>query len=215
MARVLFMTYEHEALHAETLLYMLIQSPTTRPPTTVAVPQWDIPAKRWNEEKAQNKVLTIEAGEISVGHHDLEGEDELFPGQHGWDEHEFGWDIEHPKLVAKVARFKIDSLPVSNHDYKAFLKATGITFAADNLPASWVEQDGEWMVRTLYGPVGFDVAGLWPLAASKNELDAYAQSRGGRMPTELELRTLWEHPEGPRQAGELANVGFKAWHPIP
>jgi len=115
----------------------------------------------------------------------------------------------------QVNAFKVDSLPVTNKDYLAFLHASGVQMTADKLPVSWVEVDGEWLVRTLYGPVDFDVAGDWPLIACKQELDEYAKSRGGRLPTEAELRLLWEQPEGPRPAAETANVGVKNWHPVP
>ena len=86
---------------------------------------------------------------------------------------------------------------------------------AEALPASWRIVNGDIMVRTLYGPVSFAIAGRWPLMASKNELDAYAKSKGGRMPSEPELRRLWESAEGPRPDGITANIGFKNWHPVP
>ena len=153
-------------------------------------------------------MLSISGGNIALGHHDLEGEDERYPTSHGWEDHSFGWDNEHPAFITSVKPFKVDSLPITNNDYRDFI-------GSREIPASWVEVDGEVKIRTLYGSVGFDVAGLWPLMASKIEIDAYAKSKGGRLPTEPELRLLWEHPEGPRPASELANVGVKNWHPIP
>lgn len=212
------MTYEHEAMHAETLLYMLAQSPLTRAPSAVSAPQWGALARRWNEEARgmPNKVLNIPAGTVEIGHDDLEAEDAKFPGPQGWETHELGWDIEHPKIAVKVDSFKVDSLPISNEEYLAFLKSTSTDFEdVDAFPASWQKVDGEWQVRTLYGPVSFEVAGKWPLMASKNEIDSFAKSKGGRLPTEAELRLLWESEEGPRPAGQLANVGFKNWHVVP
>ena len=209
IGRVLFMTYEHEAMHAETLLYMLFQSKSTRPPTAVATPQWDVLAKRWACEAVSNKVLSIQGGIVHLGHHDLESEDANHATKEGWETHEFGWDNEHPAISRPAKDFKVDSLPITNNDYKSFLGDSG------DIPASWIEVDGKLMVRTLYGPVDFDVAGLWPLMASKLEIDAFAESKGGRLPTEAELKMLWEHPEGPRPAGELANVGVRNWHPVP
>ena len=85
----------------------------------------------------------------------------------------------------------------------------------DALPASWQQVDGEWKVRSLAGPLDFDIAGQWPLMASKIEIDAFARWKGGRLPTEAELRLLWENEQGPRPSGIGANVGFKNWHPIP
>lgn len=209
------MTYEHEAMHAETLLYMLLQSPDTLPPTAVAFPQWEALAKRWNAEYVPNKIISIAGGPITLGHDDVENDDGKYPKPEDWENHEFGWDNENPRITRQVAAFKIDSLPISNAEYRAFLEAKGVALDKNTAPAGWIQVDGEWKVRTLYGAVGFDVAGKWPVTASKLELDTYATSKGGRLPTEEELRLFWEHPEGARVAGEMANVGVKGWHPIP
>lgn len=210
------MTFEHEAMHAETLLYMLAQSPLTRPPSTIATPQWEILAEKWNREAIPNKILEIKGGTIEIGHRDLESEDVDHPTAESWKDHEFGWDNEHPRVAVQVKPFKVDSLPISNNDYLAYLKYIKADLnKVDELPASWVQVDGEWKVRSFYGPVGFEIAGRWPLMASKVEIDAYAKSKGGRMPTEAELRMLWASEEGPKPDGGLANIGFKNWHPIP
>jgi hypothetical protein len=217
IGRVLFMTFEHEAMHAETLLYMLQQSPLTRAPTAVAQPQWASLAKRWARESTPNKVLTIEGGAIELGHDDLEADDAKFTNG-DWADHEFGWDNEHPRITTQVKRFQVDSLPISNQDYLEYVNHKGIDLAnapQESLPASWVKVDGEWRVRSLYGPVSFDVAGGWPLMASRNEIKDFAASKGGRLPTEPELRMLWKSDDGPRPAGKLANIGFENWHPIP
>ena len=208
------MTYEHEIMHAETLLYMLAQSDLTRPPTAVATPEWDILAKQWSRAD-ENKVLHIPAGTVVLGHDDLEAEDAKYPTVKGWEDHEFGWDCEHPSVPTQVGSFNVDSLVVTNDDYLAYLESIKTDFTSNNLPASWVRVDGRWKVRSLYGPLGFEIAGKWPLMASKLELEAYAKSKGGRLPTEAELRLLWENENGPRPSGPTANVGFKNWHPIP
>lgn len=218
VGRMLFMTYEHEAMHAETLLYMLVQSPLTRAPSAVALPEWPSLATRWNQEAAKNpnKVLFIPGGKVQIGHHDLEAEDAQYPDEKGWEKHEFGWDIEHPNVTTEVRDFKVDSLVVTNDDYLSYLQSTGADLDDVNaLPASWVRDQGEWKVRSLYGPLSFDIAGKWPLMASKLEIEAFAKWKGGRLPTEAELRLLWEHEQGPRPDGLLANVGFKHWHPVP
>lgn len=219
--RVLFMGFEHEAMHAETLLYMLAQSPLTRTPTAVKEPQWELLREKWDAAKVENKVLIVKAGEILMGHNDAEKDDEECQIGEFWADHEFGWDNEHPHISQQVKTFKVDALPVSNNDYLSFLSSTG---AFDNLkcetaPASWVNTSQtdtpEWKIRTFYGPVGFDVGGNWPLMASKLELDDFAKWKGGRLPTEAELRKLWESEEGPRVNGTVNNVGVKNWHPVP
>lgn len=205
-------------MHAETLLYMLIQSPLTRPPTAVSAPDWATLAKHWAKEAAvhPNTILTIDDGMVEIGHDDMEADDAKFTDHQGWADHELGWDNEHPKIATHVKGFKVDSLVISNNDYLAYLRDNGVDMSkVEAVPASWQLVDGVWKVRTLYGPVDFDMAGLWPLMASKLEIEAYAKSKGGRLPTEPELRRLWESEQGPRPAGRLANIGFKNWHPIP
>lgn len=216
-ARTLFMTYEHEAMHAETLLYMLIQSSSTRAPHCLAAPQWDILAKRWASEEAYNlnEVLSIPAGSVDIGHNDVEDDDDKYVDSANFETHEFGWDLENPRINVQVKAFKIDALPISNAEYLNFAKAINLTLTKDAAPASWVEEKGEWKVRTLYGPVGFEVAGRWPLQASKNELEAYAAWKGGRLPSEPELRAFWVHEDGARPSGPRANTGLQNWHPIP
>ncbi|ODN79544.1 hypothetical protein L202_03501 [Cryptococcus amylolentus CBS 6039] len=220
--RVLFMGFEHEAMHAETLLYMLAQSPITRAPTAVKAPEWEILAKQWKSEKAENKILSISAGDVVMGHDDAEADDAKYPTTDGWENHEFGWDNEHPHVIQHVKAFKADSLPVTNNDYLAFLTATGALdgLSDENAPAMWtnVSEQGaspEWHIKSFYGPVSFEVGGDWPMMGSKLELEAFAKYKGGRLPTEGELRRLWESEEGPRVAGTVNNIGAQNWHPVP
>ena len=56
------------------------------------------------------------------------------------------------------------------------------------------------------------VAKNWPFIGSYDELHAFAKSKGGRLPTEPELRLYADLHEGEI---EERNVGFKNWHPIP
>jgi len=215
MGRVLWMTHAHQALHAETLLYMLIQSDKTRKPTIHSHPQWDVLSEKWKANMSENKVLELSGGNVVLGHDDLEEEDGVFKNEKGWENHEFGWDNEHPKHTQVVRPFKIDTLPITNIEYLDYLKSKH-TLSQDNIPASWkMVAEEEPKVRTLYGPVAMSVAGHWPLMASKVEIEGYCKSKGGRLPTEPELKSLWESEEGPKPNGQLSNIGFRNWHPIP
>lgn len=216
-ARSIFMAYEHEAMHAETLLYMLLQSPLTLPPGPE--PDWAVLSRHWAEAAAKEQksgakaIIDVPATEVTLGHDDPESEDSksLDPNQ------EFGWDCEHPSHVERVAAFKADALPITNKEYLAYLEKTGrlADLNATTAPASWVRDGDEWAVRTVYGPVAMEYAGAWPLMASRDEIAAFAEWKGGRLPTEAELRALWESPDGPRPTGLKANTGFKNWHPVP
>lgn len=212
MGRVLFMVFEHEAMHAETLLYMLLQSSLSLPPPGFSTPQWSSLSEQWNAEFSPSKLITFtEPTTVILGHDDKESDDHLFESDE-WRTHEFGWDCEHGKQTVVVKPFKIESLPVTNLEYLSYMKSNQITA----IPASWVSSDGtSYFIRTLYSSVPFSIGQHWPLMASGEMLEAYAKWKGGRLPSEAELITLWKSDDGPRPAGREANVGSKRWHPVP
>jgi hypothetical protein len=224
-ARVLFMTYEHEAQHAETLLYMLAQSLDTEVPGPT--PEWETLARVWEGEKVENKVLEVKGRKIVLGHDDVEQKDDETKGE-DWSSHEFGWDEESPSYPVEVKVFKVDALPITNQEYLDYLNSSSSSSAPSPssdvtggekkvLPASWIKVEGTDipMIRSFYGPLPFHIAKDWPLMASKLQIEAFAAYKGGRLPSEAELRALWESDDGPRVDGEDSNIGFRNWHPIP
>lgn len=58
-----------------------------------------------------------------------------------------------------------------------------------------------------------DIAQHWPVMAPYDTLSKYATIKGGRLPTEAELRLFYDKFELAYDAG--ANVGFRTWHPVP
>ena len=68
-------------------------------------------------------------------------------------------------------------------------------------------------VRTLYGPVPLEIAAHWPIVTSYDNLSIYATAKGGRLPTEPELRLFYDKFDSGYAGG--ANVGFRNWHPVP
>lgn len=68
-------------------------------------------------------------------------------------------------------------------------------------------------VRTLYGPVPMKIAHDWPIMTSCDNLSTYARVKGGRLPTEPELRLFLDKFTCGYEGG--ANIGFRNWHPIP
>ncbi|THH27007.1 hypothetical protein EUX98_g7189 [Antrodiella citrinella] len=210
IARVLFMTFEHEALHAETLLYMLLQRAGTGtiPPSGFAPPMWSILADAWDAaQQPAEATVTLGPTTIELGHDD----DEVDDASTDVDGHEFGWDNEHPKRQVDVGEFTIEWRPVTNGEFYNFWKGEGKSKV--QFPASWIEVDGEVRVRTLYGPVHMKIAKQWPVVASYDSLSTYASVKGGRIPTEPELRLFYDKFDCGYEGG--ANVGFKNWHPIP
>lgn len=53
----------------------------------------------------------------------------------------------------------------------------------------------------------------WPVLTSYDDLAAFASSKGGRIPTEPELRLFLDKYQISYEEG--ANVGFRNWHPMP
>ncbi|KAI0252125.1 C-type lectin protein [Lactifluus subvellereus] len=211
VARVLFITLEHEAWHTETLLYMLIQrTGTGTVPSSVggfATPCWESLAETWDATPPPiNTTVTLGPTTVEPGHDDYEAHDASLDVR----DHEFGWDNEHPRRKVDVGEFRIEWRPVTNGEFYEFWKA-----AKGNvpMPKSWVMNDSNVMVRTLYGLVPMKIAHLWPVVTDYNSLSAYATDRGGRLPTEAELRLFFDKFEISYEEGR--NVGFRNWHPIP
>ncbi|KAG9315838.1 histidine-specific methyltransferase [Chiua virens] len=192
IGRVLFMTYEHEALHIETLLYMLLQraGSGTIPPPDFTPPPWESLLAFWNATpKPSSPTTVIEATTVTLGVDDIEAEDALRPLD--LKGHIFGWDNESPSR-----------------------RYTGVGKDKVQLPASWVENDiGEIEVRTFYGSVPMTTAWDWPVLTSYDNLSIYASVQGGRLPTEQELRVFMDKFECGYEGG--ANIGFRNWHPVP
>ncbi|KAJ7780841.1 DUF323 domain-containing protein [Mycena maculata] len=213
VGRVLFMTFEHEALHAETLLYMLLQraGSGTLPPPGFAPPPWESLAETWNSApEPVSSSVTLGPTTVTLGHDDNEAEDEVPEIATDVAGHEFGWDNEHPKREVHVDEFRIEWRPVTNGQFfKYYIGQDG----AVPIPASWVELDGKMHVRTLYGPIPIKIAQNWPVMTSYSNLSKYATVQGGRLPTESELRVFLEKFEAGYEGG--ANLGFRNWHPIP
>ncbi|KAG8859914.1 hypothetical protein FRB91_005784 [Serendipita sp. 411] len=218
--RVLWMTYEHEAFHVETLLYMLLQkagdSDGTRPPPGVPIPDWLALSRRWSrrlqEEKQLDSRVVLGPADVWLGHDDSEERDMDATLPEGV-QHEFGWDNEHPKRKVHVGKFTVERRPVTNGEYYNFWTGQNLK----TMPASWVKRDANVMVCTLFGPVSLSVAADWPLMASYEELDSFARAKGGRIPTEAELRLFMDdqNSRGIVNGYNNAGWGYQRWWPEP
>ncbi|KAL1723779.1 C-type lectin protein [Schizophyllum commune] len=233
IARTLSYTLEHEGFHVETLLYMLIQraGTGTLPPPGFTPPPWDFLKAQWDAMPAPaTPTAKLGPATITLGHDDSEGEDFLRQyaekdGQNAEDKsaqekglytedeivnHEFGWDNESPARATHVGAFRAEWRPVTNGEFEAYWRKSD---GKVPMPKSWVEEEGEVKVRTMYGPVAFDIARHWPVLTAYDDLAAYAASKGGRLPTEPELRLFLDMYDFGHAGG--ANVGFRNWHPVP
>ncbi|MCO5590102.1 hypothetical protein L7F22_044071 [Adiantum nelumboides] len=231
IARLFWLTLEHKALHLETLLYMLIQSPNTQPPKGFIAPDWQLLARHWDEadlrqggEKARERMLNFKPDTVILGHDDDDTLDFDYVAHRPTDDvtdlnaqlgyPEFGWDNENPRREVKTDAFSIMAAPINNEQYLHFLEET----KSDDYPSSWIVEGSQVkpQVRTFYGPVAMNIARLWPCQASGTQLENYAKWKGGRLPTQAELRRFLDANDGPNVTDRPgSNVGFRNWHPIP
>jgi hypothetical protein len=58
-----------------------------------------------------------------------------------------------------------------------------------------------------------NIARLWPVMTTYDDLSTYARVKGGRIPTEPELRLFLDKFEHGYEGG--ANTGFRNWHLVP
>lgn len=215
IARTLVMTHEHEGFHIETLLYMLIQraGTGTLPPPGFTIPPWEDLICQWSMiPPPSTQTVIVGPATLVLGHHDSEADDqspEYFDDVKG---HTFGWDNESPERHVHVGAFKAEWRPISNHEFQQFWLREGKRLGLQ-IPKSWVIEDDVIKIRTLYGPVSMEIAAHWPILASYDDLVLFAASKGGRLPTEPELRLFLDLYDVGHEGG--ANIGFKNWHPVP
>ncbi|KAG1742298.1 uncharacterized protein EDB91DRAFT_1279204 [Suillus paluster] len=214
VARVLFMTFEHEGLHAETLLYMLLQRAGTGtiPPLDFSPPHWESLTAQWQAApKPVAPAVEIGPSTVTLGIDDIEEEDTDPAKRYDVAGHTFGWDNESPSRLVEVKAFRIEWRPVTNGEFYEFYKGAGQ--GKVKFPASWEDHNGDIRVRTLYGPIPIKIAWDWPVLTCYDNLSVYASVKGGRIPTEPELRVFLDEFSSGYAGG--TNVGFRNWYPVP
>ncbi|EMC91772.1 hypothetical protein BAUCODRAFT_116776 [Baudoinia panamericana UAMH 10762] len=201
--RALWLGFEHELMHLETLLYMLIQSEWVRSPAVALKPDFENLAEQAREQAVENEWFYVPKQTVSVGIDDPDTADG--PVRY------FGWDVEKPVQSVEVGAIQAKGRPITNEEYVRFMIATG----KNELPASWTSVEhtktvkyhrgreagfDEYIngkaVRTVYGPVPLQFALDWPVSASYDELAGCAQYMGGRVPTVEEARSIYQHADG-------------------
>jgi len=200
--RALWLGFEHEVMHLETLLYMLIQSDKTHPPDGTVAPDWERLAARAKREAVPNEWFEVPEQIVQIGLNDPDTADG--PVRH------YGWDVEKPAYTVKVPAIKAQGRPITNGEYARYLANTKNM----SMPASWTidtttrpdsakgdldgDSDFQHVIRdkallTLYGPVPLMYALDWPVSASYDELNSCAKYMGGRIPTMEEARSIYEY----------------------
>jgi gamma-glutamyl hercynylcysteine S-oxide synthase len=158
-----FTILEHELMHQETLMYLLHALP--------------------HEKKRGGQAgLSVRTGRIACPPH---VRIPAGPTTMGQAETHFGWDNEFPSFITEVPEFTIDTLPVTNAEYLAYLEATGA-----NPPHFWHKQDDRWQWRGMFAfePLNENA----PVYVTYDEATAYARWKGKRLPTEAEWQRAAE-----------------------
>ncbi|KAI1386175.1 C-type lectin protein [Hypoxylon trugodes] len=215
IGRAIWVGFEHEIMHLETLLYMMLQSDKTLPPPHTKRPNFEALAQGAYAARVENEWFNIPEQEITIGLDDPE--DVLDSTKH------FGWDNEKPPRRVQVHGFQAKGRPITNEEYALYMYNTKTTTP----PASWAEQpnhtnssngqtnggSGEVddkqaippaflegkAVRTVYGLVPLKHALDWPVFASYDELSGCAAWLGGRIPTFEEARSIYSYVDNQKR----------------
>ncbi|KAL8669098.1 MAG: hypothetical protein Q9168_006300 [Polycauliona sp. 1 TL-2023] len=127
VGRALWLGFEHEAMHLETLLYMILQSDKALPPPG-PVPNFEVIRQKARQTAVDNEWIQIPASTILVGTDD--------PGDNDGSTGYFGWDNEKPAQEKIVPAFEAKARPLTNEDFARYLDETN----QNALPASWTQQ---------------------------------------------------------------------------
>lgn len=212
LARALWLGFEHEAMHLETLLHMLLQSEKILPPPGRVRPDFEAMAHEAETISTEIEWITIPDTMLTLGL----GVPENKSGQGGY----YGWDNELPSRQVIVRPFVAQAGPITNGQYARYLKQT----QKKEIPVSWAQKectdavalkdvtsdthkgingatksvgsylDGKY-ARTVYGPIPLVQALHWPVMASYDELAGYAEWMDSRIPTFEEVRSIYHYVE--------------------
>jgi formylglycine-generating enzyme required for sulfatase activity len=158
---------EHEAMHDETLLYIVHQLDASR--------KGFVAQEHRDHAPPPNDSRTVERGVATLGAQP--------------DEIPFGWDNEFGREEVEVPAFEISTYPVTNADWLRFVADGG------PVPHFWKERDGAWVLRLLFEEIALPQS--WPVYVTHGQADAYARWAGSRLPTEAEYhRAAFGTPQG-------------------
>lgn len=213
---------------------MTIQSPNILPPPDLSRPDFARLAKEAASRRLENSWFRVPSQSFTIGFHDPESDN----GPNRF----FAWDNEREPYDVQVHGFEAPGRPVSNGEYAAYLFDTKFP----EIPATWStigNSDGReyedlsilisrHTIKTVWGPVPLTRALDWPVMASFDEVERYANWAGARLPPLHELRNVHEHVERQRKAPDSkinktfhtdpraifvdltgTNSGFRNFHP--
>lgn len=206
LAEALWIGFEHEAMHLETFLYMLLQSERSLPPVGVDPPDFAHMAWMAKKNKKPNSWFRIPGQTLTVGLDDSNSN--VMPKD------SFGWDNEKPQRSITVHPFEAQARPITNGEYAKYMEAnrlqsypaswslaessTGISFTK-GISRSSPEASEDFLkafsVRTVFGSVPLELAQDWPVIASYDELALYAHWMECRIPTFEEAKSIYVYSD--------------------
>lgn len=125
--KAIWIAFEHEAMHLETLLYMLVQSEKTQPPLGTPAPDFEAMAREARAKAVPNKWFRVPEQKFTIGIDDSNDDTKT--------KRYFGWDNESPARTVTVPAFSAKATAITNGEYARYMQETG----ARTLPASWCE----------------------------------------------------------------------------
>jgi iron(II)-dependent oxidoreductase len=186
---------EHEAMHQETLTYILHQVDYGRKRRIVG--------RHEDHASPPLALRSVASGTATLGAEP--------------DEIAFGWDNEFRRTEVPVPAFDIAAYPVTNGDWMKFVADGG------PVPEFWVERDGEWRLRAQFEEIPLPRS--WPVYVTQRQAQAYARWARTRLPSEAEYhRAAFGTPGGEERAfpwgAELpsrlhGNFDFERFDPEP
>lgn len=114
VGRVMWLGLEHEMMHLETLLYMLLQSDNVLPPPNVVRPDFEGDAELAKSARVPNEWFSIPQQTITIGMHDPEDNSD-------GDRH-FGWcvHIRSRPLILLLTLYRDNEKPARKFTVPAF-----------------------------------------------------------------------------------------------
>ncbi|CAI4216969.1 unnamed protein product [Parascedosporium putredinis] len=170
--RGIWVGFEHEAMHFETLLYMMLQSDKTQPPPTAPRPDFEGLAYKARQSRVTNMWHDVPEQVISIGIDDPEDGTEDY--------------------ATYLYENNLDGVPASWANLVQKTPSEGRSSRDSSAPSDLIKNIA---VRTVYGLIPLEYALDWPVFASYDELSGCAAWMGGRIPTFEEARSLYSFTE--------------------
>jgi len=127
VGRAIWVGFEHEIMHLETLLYMMLQSDKTLPPPHTQLPDWKKMAEKACAARVPNEWFDVPAQEITIGIDEPDDATDV-KLNYGWLELLSFWkcnktdccrDNEKPQRHAQVHAFQAQGRAITNEEVGA------------------------------------------------------------------------------------------------